>query len=149
MFPTIHLPVTKTWTSSENPDFTVGQIVQEGGNIYKFVQNGASGASAVGRPAYAMAGGEGVVGKHADALNNAIAEGAYVSEIPASGYGFILVKGYYASLYSSAATLAAGSAIHPSSDAWVAATIGNDHVHGLTKVVFAANVGPGVLNCVS
>jgi len=150
MFPSIHLAVTTTWTSSQTPDMAVGTRVNEGSNEYMMVKNGAAAVSVVGKPAYPMTAalaGHGIVGKNADRLNaTSPALGAHVSAIPAGGYGFILTKGYFESLYGDAA-IAAGEAIYANADIFDTAIHGTHHICGFAADADTASVFPGSLFC--
>jgi len=144
--PGIHLGITRTNTSTEGPDMAIGTVVVEGGNIYEYAQNGSGTVAATGAPAYMMAT-QGVFGKDADKLGDAIANGAWMAAVPASGYGFILKRGRSATLLGDTAT-AAGESIYAAADIWGTGAIATHHIAGQAVTEDTASVFTGVINCV-
>ena len=136
MLPTLHLPVSTTWTSTQSfgtvggAEFAKGDILFDRlGNKYMMCENTSGTAAVAGAPAYESSAVRGEVGKAADALGANVPLGAWMAATPASGFGFVMIAGFHTNLLGDGA-VAAGEPIFATADTWDTATIGTHHVSG-------------------
>ena len=134
MYPTLHLPITKTWASTETPDMAAGTIVVEKGRKFMLVKNIAAAVHVKGAPCWPASVNPGEIGKVADVVGGAQgALGAACSAIPASGWGFMLIEGFVdesEGLVLGDGAIAAADPIKAIADTFDTGIVGTDALFG-------------------
>ena len=107
--------LTATRTSTQGDAEGVGTLRWEGGKLYRWVQNSEEAALTAGQAVmHDVSDGSTMFNTVIDDTTGVAADvffyaGTAVSAIPASGYGWILVRGYYATAQVDAPVTAAKS----------------------------------------